>query len=115
MCFVHIVVNGSVFKVPAVALEAKARLAHVFKKAESENKPKAAAKQQSKPVGQVLRNVVSDSRQYGGTAVKGAWYLPSIYRDKDDCGDHYRMRCNASHERRKSRFLTERRRQMVRY
>lgn len=40
MCFVHIVVNGSVFKVPAVALEAKNRIEPAKKKpAKSVAKP----------------------------------------------------------------------------
>ncbi|OGG70552.1 hypothetical protein A3I99_03285 [Candidatus Kaiserbacteria bacterium RIFCSPLOWO2_02_FULL_45_11b] len=109
MCKVFIVGATGVRKIDSADLEAGVRLAQTFEKLAARDKPKPVAKMQSKPVARVCGTYAPAPLQQGGHLVK------PFVEDKDDYGDHYRMRCNASHERRKTRFLTERRREVVRY
>lgn len=111
MCIVHIFTARGVIKVDQAALAVKVRLDWAIEEMKSWHRPKSAASQ-TKPVAKVPTRYAPAPLQCGGDLNK-VW--PSDPRDGDDWGDHYRMRCNASHDRRKTRFLTERRRQVVRY
>jgi hypothetical protein len=110
MCVVHICTARGVIKANPADLDTAVRLDWAVKEMESWHRPKA--QKQRKPIANVRTTYAPAPLQRGGDLVKP---LFSYDRDKDDCGDHYRMRCNASHERRKTRFLTERRREVIRY
>ena len=109
MCTVHICTSHGIVKANPADLAVKVRLAHVLKKEAPKASLKPVAKTQSKSIVRACGTYAPAPLQQGGHLVK------PFVEDKDDYGDHYRMRCNASHERRKTRFLTERRREVVRY